>query len=398
MTMLERIQAALLDFEVDASGSLRAMRQLREEDELNFSQAALMALLSADAGPGYRELYQLARESGGDVLIRLLDPALDAEQVGNALYALCKVDFGADIRLIRRAIQAAHMDDRATLFRVLSILKHFSTVPRLVPLLMQLYRVAPQQAQAQLATMIAKDHQNESWVEQRMQDKDARVRANIVEVFIGSASPLAIEVFRLGINDTAARVVANAALGLYYAGSAAALKFLGTQMALGETAQERAAAAWAMGQSRDLRFRSVLRSQVKDKSGMVRRQAIRALAIIRRHSESRSFDAPVPELSFHVKAMLQHCGPDGNTHYRLEFRPSEAPGSGAAAPLIHRVRPIELHTYQGERGILDYHLRSRETHGAANNYDLFFRAHSGDAAAVPRFEYHKHVSVWTEGR
>jgi len=218
-----------------------------------------------------------------------------------------------------------------------------------------------------------------------LSDGDSRVRANIVELYIGHSSQLAIDVFRRGIVDSAPRVVANAALGLYYAASAPTLQFLGEDMACSESANKRAAAAWAMGQTRDLRFRQVLSRLMLDKDTMVRRQSIRGLAILRREEAAQANNGGAtqgPEgqewlsRGVTVETKLQYRSPAGDAHYEVMVQrllPGAEAHSGAGSPFTG-VRPIEIHAYENNEPVLDYELHESDPRQLPGLYTLTFQS------------------------
>lgn len=401
--MLDRIQTALRDFQYDPEVGVRALRDLREEDIAAFRDGAYSVLFEGDAGPGHKDMIRLVRESGMDFLPRLVDPSLPIDQAVQGLKTLCRAEPGVDVRLVRMLIHPPIAENPRALGRILDILEQLPAMPRLVPILMQVYRVAAKQVRARIATMIGRTHRNEEWVDQRLSDPDSRVRANIVELYIGHSSHLAIDVFRRGIVDSAPRVIANAALGLYYAASVPTLQFLGVQMASSESANERAAAAWAMGQSRDLRFRGVLSRLIRDKDPMVRRQSIRALTVLRREEAAMqnggagtSDGAEMPESpsgTVIIRSTLQFRSPTGKNHYELMIRRvpvgSDPAATDAGFPLIG-VRPIEIHTYESNEPAFDYEVHESDPRELPGVYTVTFPTRYPGRETPVAFHYRHH--------
>ncbi|MBS1831629.1 MAG: HEAT repeat domain-containing protein [Acidobacteria bacterium] len=389
--MTERIHSALHDFVRDPVVGAQTLRDLKQEDIGAFRDAAFSVLFEGGAGLEQKDILTLVRESGVDFLPKLLDPNLNLAQAVAAAKTISDSETGVDVRLVRMLIHPSVAENGRSVSRVLDILEELSAIPRLLPILMQVYKVAPKQVRARIATMIGKAHRSEEWVEQRMTDPDSRVRANIVELYIGQHSALAVNAFRRGIGDPAARVMGNAALGMYYAASAPTLHFLGAQMAEHESANHRAAAAWAMGQTRDLRFRHVLGRLIRDSDPMVRRQAIRGLTILRREETSNTEEQSAPVA---IRPILQLRSSSGNTHYRLELRRMEdggGQGKARAVP-VTGVRPIEIHTYENNEPVLDYELHPCETRDGDGNYDLVFpsRFPGREPEATFRYRAHSH--------
>ncbi|BDC47688.1 hypothetical protein F183_A00040 [Bryobacterales bacterium F-183] len=387
--MLNRISEILADFDISPGTGLRSLRTLQEQHELEFAQAAFQAILIKAPCAGTDELTRMVIHSDGDLLPRLLNPDVSLEHACRGLIALCRVDPGADIRLVKAAIRAAYADQAIELDRTLAILERIETASRLVPLMMQLYRIAPPRAKARLTTIMARGHRNVQWVDQRMLDPDPRVRANVVEAYIGDKSPIAINVFKRGLADCAPRVVANSALGLYFAGSANALKFLGMELAAAPTANERASACWAMGQSRDQRFRHILRSLIAEPHSMTKRQAFHGLVLLKRGSELQQESQP--EHTTQINAMELYRGSQGNVHYRVEVLRQSTVDS---RPIVTNIKPIELHIYQGNQGVLDYQVRQREARSVNGSYDVFFRVPDPDADLPVAFQFRPHIETW----
>lgn len=399
--MLDRIHSALQEFTYDPDLGAQALRDLREEDVAAFRDGAFSVLFEGDAGPGHKDMMRLVRETGVDFLPKLLDPNIELPHALQAAKTLCESEPGVDVRLVRMLLHPTITENPRAVSRTLDVLENLPAMPRLVPILMQVYRVAPKQVRARIATMIGRTHRNEEWVDQRLSDADSRVRANIVELYIGHSSQLAIDVFRRGLGDSAPRVIANAALGLYYAAAAQALRFLGEEMAASESANERAAAAWAMGQTRDLRFRQVLSRLMRDKDTMVRRQSIRGLAILRREEAVQANTASATQgpdgqewlaREVTVESKLRYRGPAGDAHYEVRVQRllpgAEAhSGAGTAFP---GVRPIEIHAYENNEPVLDYELHESDPRQLPGLYTLTFQSKFPAREPLVSVQYRAH--------
>ncbi|BDC49208.1 hypothetical protein F183_A15240 [Bryobacterales bacterium F-183] len=402
--MNDRILSALQEYEYDPDQGYNFLRELHEEDSARFQSGAFAALLLGNTAAGHKEMMKLVRESGGDFLHKLIDLNLDLNDAIRGMTVLCRAEPGADVRLVRLLVHPKICEDPRVLSRVMDILDRLPTLPRMVPILMQVYRASSKQVRARITTMIGRGHRNEGWVEQRLSDPDSRVRANIVELYIGHSTPLAVDVFRRGIVDSAARVVANSALGMYYAASAPTLQFLGEQMAVSESANERAAAAWAMGQSRDLRFRAVLSRLMRDPDPMVRRQSIRGMAVLRKEEafwegEDASTAAMQPANNEEearpravVRPTLQFRSPTGSVQYRLEIFRITAGEVGESARLtpLAGVRPIEVHTYENREPVLDYELHESAGKDCLGVYELVFQSRFAGREPQVTFQYRAH--------
>lgn len=88
-------------------------------------------------------------------------------------------------------------------------------------------------------------------------DPDGRVRANALESLWGRDDEQALARYRRALQDQAPRVAANACVGLYLAGETEAVRELHS-LAQHPEAPFRAAAAWAMERTGDVRFLPLL--------------------------------------------------------------------------------------------------------------------------------------------
>jgi HEAT repeat protein len=127
-------------------------------------------------------------------------------------------------------------------------------------------------------------------VRKRLQEVDARVRANAVESLWGTDSTSARAVLKEASRDHHHRVAANALVGLHRIGAYDVTASL-QKMAQGEDPMGRAAAAFAMGQILNADFKPVLESLLKDPSPQVRSQALRSLIRMKRQPKLGEVEA-----------------------------------------------------------------------------------------------------------
>jgi hypothetical protein len=274
-----------------------------------------------------------------------------------------RTDPQADVRLVRMILpETGALGASASVReRVLNILDAVSASSKFIPQLMLLDRYGDDRTRARITTLVARHHRNREWIEERLVDPCSRVRANLVEAFLGESSPEAMEVFRRGIRDTTRRVLANSALGLYLGGSTEGLPILGDRLANNSDPLDRAAAGWAIGRTRDSRFLPILARLVRDDEPGVRRQAFRAIAAIRQGRASTAASCEVHFLKVNrVKESSMH----------LLFSACTA----ETKEPIRRLKPLDARILFNGEAVLEYRFQERVKHADPGVYDLHFVA------------------------
>ena len=218
------------------------------------------------------------------IVERLANPEiLAAPDAADLARRLRPMNPSLDQQLLRHAQSVGGAGDcsPALALRVLEIVSEASDGPRLHPLLTQLLRHHDPRVRSKCTLIAGRLLRRLDWLEQRLADPDPRIRANAVESFWGDDSPDVQELFLAATEDRHHRVAANGIVGLYRAGSLAAVR-IAVQMSANADPMFRAAAAYAMGQSQDPRFVRTLERMVTGDPGAPRQNALRALVRIRR--------------------------------------------------------------------------------------------------------------------
>lgn len=311
-----------------------------------------------------------------EVFLKICDPARTSvfEALG-LLHVLRQSDPQVDLRLVRRLMPEQGVDEPHLQDRVLVLLEATLEGPKLLPQLLQIYRVANERTRARLTTVIARCHRNREWLEDRMRDPDSRVRANAVEAFWGDDSPEAIQLFRRGVQDTAPRVVANSALGLYRAGSVESLAVLAHRLGESPAFPDRSSGAWAMGKTGDARFQKVLATLLKDPNPQVRRNAFRSVGELRK-PDGKSGGRITCTL--HFSQLKRSVGSEEALHLVMEI------GLPDATPL-QGVRPLDVHVLRNGEPVYHYSFQERTKAQRAGIYDLLIQTgdRSGAEPEVP---------------
>lgn len=252
-------------------------------DPLGFSGAVVDAL---ERPPGV-EVELLLKLVDADLLVAaLLQPGLYPEREAAELAQELKSWVpDLDLRLARRALgdEADGQKQSAppVVQRALALLAALSPGERIIPFLLRACRIPDQRISSQVARLAGR-YRARGLLVRLLEDANPRVRANAVES-LAEARYLSDrrELLWRASTDEHHRVVVNALVALARLGEPEALTRL-EQLAHHQAPEFRAAAAWGMGELGEPRFQPVLSRLYQDASGIVRRNALRALVRLRK--------------------------------------------------------------------------------------------------------------------
>jgi hypothetical protein len=217
-------------------------------------------------------------------LVHLSDPgrfsvsdAVILAQRLQSIDPMCEVKL---LRLLTPGAAAHHVADPWQASRVLEIVARITDGKRTLPLLSNLARHPDSRVRSKAILLIGRINGSLRWVQQQIEDRDPRVRANAVESLWGMQGNDAQRVFLTAVRDPAHRVAANGAVGLYKCGDLSCVRLL-EAMARHEDPKFQAAAIWAMGCTEDPRFQPVLVRTAEQVTGALRQNALRAMVRIR---------------------------------------------------------------------------------------------------------------------
>jgi len=283
-------------FEANAKQARRAIRKLLLYDKAKFFCSACRILKRAVESPGHEYLMKLLLE--GDLLqISLADPKLFPVGVAMSLaQAVARLDPLLDFKLMQLLFRGDQTDDGEVdpvkAQRVLEIVTVLPKHTRILPLLLKLLRFSDPRLRSKAVLLFCQVSKNPQWAERQLSDDDARVRASAVEGLWGNDTPGARAVLREAARDSDHRVVANSLVGLYLLDEPSAAAQL-AEMAAHPGPLFRAAAAFAMGQTRHEGFVPQLGQMVKDYNAKVRSTALRALVRIRRKGHEAAIETAI---------------------------------------------------------------------------------------------------------
>lgn len=273
----------------------RALRLLYEKDQSGFFEMALPALREEPDSPGFHYLLTLLLSQG--LLLRpLCNPHMfsldEAKRIGRRLRL---VDSHFDVRLLRTLVPNngdTSTDDLERVantpsgLRLLEILGEISDGTRVLPVMTRLLNHTDSRVRSKAALLVGRSNKNHKWVQDKLCEPDARVRANAVESLWGSDSAGSRAVFLSALGDADNRVVANALLALYRLGDPACVRLI-LEMLTHSDAGFRVSAVWVMGESGDQRFMPTLARLISEPEAELRGNAFRALAKIKKSMAAR---------------------------------------------------------------------------------------------------------------
>jgi HEAT repeat protein len=293
--MFPALQALTAKFPRRPTIAAREMRDLLESDRAAFLEAAVKLIKGPGSEPSHQYLLTLL-VTENLILERLANPVGldfdDAAQIARCIQA--GIDPSLAIKLLRLTLPtqagAAAVTRLDRLLRVLEIVGAISDDSRTMPLLARLVGHPDMIVRSKVALLIGRINKNLCWVEARLNESDARVRANAVESIWGLDSPESRQVFASAIEDPDNRVAGNGALGLYRCGDLAAAEAM-VQMLAHADPKFRSTAAWTMGESADPRFLGALTAGLSEPDTSVRQRIFSAIVKIRRRIQEIQFKA-----------------------------------------------------------------------------------------------------------
>lgn len=384
----------LAQFDAKPFATSRALRQLRDSETARFVESALRVIAEQPESASIRFLATLIPLT--DQILELIahPKAFDEAGARRIIEVMRRIDSQTESRLLR-LITANPAKPLAPqiIDRILDVIDSITDTPRLVPVLMQIYRAASPYLRARLALSIGRHHRNKDWIEDRMRDTDARVRANAVEANWNCKDDQALNLFNAASRDNHHRVAANGAVGLYWAGDIRSLRLL-ADLAEHPEPNWRAAGLWAIGHIQDTRFLSLLETSMCDEKDVtVRRSMIVAMARVKRAADLAS---ELQRLTVRlIKATRQSLPPgSGESAARCQnhlFVEVKAPDDSP----VRSLKPLQFQVAEDNRAVFDYSVQARTRYVKPGCYDVYFTsANSSEEPQNP--PPHLRVTVVTE--
>lgn len=309
----------MLNGAISPEAGKRSVRELFLSSPAGFYSATMNLLKQDAAQPGSEELAALLNENGL-VLEVLCEPAaLPADVAVSVARSAFLTDPQLDLKLLRSVMpegtSTAQASDVDRLERVLAVVDAISDGTRLVTSLMRLLRHPHERVCSKVSRLVARAHRNAEWFASQMSNPDPRVRANTIEgLLYGGLSDRELADLWQYVLDGNHRVSTTTLLVLYLNGRKEAGDLL-ERLTAHSGEQFRAAAAWAMGQTRDLRFLASLQKMARSDSGLAKRSALKASVYLRKHAQ--------PVLEVNVAAQPEAMPPPDETAQPAEAEVAE---------------------------------------------------------------------------
>jgi hypothetical protein len=299
--MEQRLARIVAEFESNRMAYGKALRQMLEMDRQAFFEAALPILRSPQDSQGIQYLLTLLLNQDM-ILQHISDPDLFSfDQALMVARRLIRIEPLLDIKMIRGLMDGKDSNSRLNFeqqagsargTRLLELIAEISDGARILPVMAQLLQHPNAWVRSKAALVVGRSNKNHRWVEQVLAESDGRVRANAVESLWGDESEGARQVFWVAVTDADNRVAGNAVLGLYRLGDAASIALL-LDMSKHASSEFRVTAIWAMGETGDPRFLSVLAKALSDSDAKVRTAAFRAVAKLKQSSLKYAAGPPI---------------------------------------------------------------------------------------------------------
>ena len=367
------VEALIAQFDANPFTTSRSLRQLRDADPGRFQEFALRSIAELPENPGIRFVATLVPLSE-PILELIANPkAFSEDSARRIVEVMRRVDSQTEAKLLRLITgNPSNPLPSQMIDRILDLVDAVSDSPRLVPVLMQIFRSADSYSRARLSLSIGKHHRNKDWIEDRMRDTDPRVRANAVAANWLQKDDAALTLFAAALRDPHHRVIGNGAVGLYYAGDLRSLRVFGELLA-NQDPNWRAAGLWGIGHVQDTRFKGQIARLSEDRDMIVRRSLIVAQARLERVIEIRG-EQPKLQLRL-IKATRQplpQTSEEGplkfHNHVFLEVKNVE----GTVA--VHGLKGLAFHIFENDQAILDYSVQERTSYVKPGTYDIYFAA------------------------
>jgi HEAT repeat protein len=262
------------------AASAREIRALAEQnkEQFYFHSFPIMRRFDGSQASGFLAIVLMEK---GLLMSLLSEPGLPEQRIGEIVEAILKQDPALDVVLARNVVEIAQQKQqtggRNPMLRILNQLERLADPKRLAPRLLPLLHNSDPRMRSKAIGIIGRCGKNPNWVARHLTDPDARVRANALEALWGVVDEDSRAILKDALRDSSSRVVGNAFLELYRQGDPTSLAGL-IGMASRACRQFRSSAAWAMGESRDVRFRPTLVSLAASDDSGLRRRASQSIA------------------------------------------------------------------------------------------------------------------------
>lgn len=335
----------------------KKMRQLVDSSPDAFLRAALELLLTAKDSPGSQYLLTLLCKYDRSIDV-LSDPyRFTLPEAVSLTRKLFRADPVLDLRMVRRLVDAQEQQAESPLerssepsaaVRLLEIIAAVSDGGRVLPLMNQLLSNPNLHIRSKAALLVGRSNKNSQWVQQRMADRDPRVRGNAVESLWNVKHPSAAEVFWGALADPDNRVVGNALYGLYLMGEVSSIPLI-IDLLTHPAEAFRKTGIWVMGQTGDPRFQKFLLRLLQDSESKHWSTLLRALSRLKQQKDRL---AGAGSLCLRAGAVER----DGRPWMRVSLTVSRIAGNGLPSGPVTGLRTMQFALWQSGSLVTDYKL------------------------------------------
>jgi hypothetical protein len=358
------LAALMRDFDREPVASRQRIRDILQCQPEVFYRMAIEVL--RDGVPSRASQYLVGLLVSGGLLFRALcDPELSREQASELARFAQAGDPAVDVQLSGQLAHATRVESDlapGTAERLLEIIGQISNRMHRLPSFMRMLRNGNPYLRSKVVLLIGRSGRSLKWIKKRLQESDARVRANAIEAAWGIDTPEARELLAWAARDLNNRVAGNALLGMYRLGEGSSLAEL-SKMASHDSAAFRRTAAWAMGETGDSRFTEVLGRMIGDAHTGVRKVAFAAM---RRVREATAYGSQLPQWQ-----MAAAAGPTDQRTGERKVSVAVAAADGHENP---RVLPAQFLLTENGQVVWSYRVAERMAAGPMAVLFLFPRS------------------------
>ena len=294
------VHKVISEFEANPMVCSRSLRSLFDRDQRGFFAGVLPLLRRGEDSPGFQ--YLLTFLFGQGILLRpLCDPRVfTLDEATGIARRLSHVDPQFDVRLLRTLLQKngntappelERVASSEAGLRMLHLMSEVSDGTKVLGIMTRLLSHPDSRVRSKAALLVGRSNKNHKWVQERMGESDARVRANAVESLWGADNAGSRGVYWSALGDEDSRVVANAILALYRLGDPGSVRLIQQLVSHPET-DFRVSGVWVMGETGDPRFLPALARLISEPVAELRGNAFRALARLKKSIALRTAGEP----------------------------------------------------------------------------------------------------------
>ena len=353
MEFARQLTDSFTAFEREPTRTAARLRSLLDERQNEFIDAVGGNRQYTLENRGFRYALILLLNSGLLVPF-LVDPRRSSlEQASRLMRLLLAVDSDFSNLLVRLMDNgAAILDPIDRRLRVLDLITATGGQVANWRAIVKLSNSEDQGIRTRCVNLIARSRAGAKEIQSLFEKSDARTRADLLELLAASEHPATDLLIREALEDGNNRVAANACVAAYRSHNEHALRWLAEMISSDRPEAFQISAAWAIGETKDPRFRELLLAGVAAAS-KIRPAALRALTKLER-IETYSVDVD-REL---VSAFEMPCAIAVDEVVERTLCLISTNGQGASAPAGFGT---DYFLYVAGKPILDYTFEARRT-------------------------------------